>query len=117
MTRLGRHGRGTKAARASARDAKALRHELRADFDPDKVDLEEIKSYCKAFPVYLRKHDKGLQRGISPAAATTDDAFRLRDLRHAGSVERGIHHSPRRAGRAELCLGPYNRKSAFRSTN
>ena len=37
---------GTKAARAFARDAKALRHELRADFDPDKVDVEEIKSYC-----------------------------------------------------------------------
>jgi HK97 family phage major capsid protein len=52
---------GTKAARAFARDAKALRHELRADFDPDKVDVEEIKSYCKAFPVYLRKDDKGLQ--------------------------------------------------------
>jgi phage shock protein A len=28
---------GTKAARAFARDAKALRHELRADFDPDKT--------------------------------------------------------------------------------
>jgi len=52
---------GTKAAQAFARDAKALRHELRADFDPDKIDLEEIKSYCKAFPVYLRKDDKGLQ--------------------------------------------------------
>jgi len=37
---------GTKAAQAFARDAKALRHELRADFDPDKVDVEEIKSYC-----------------------------------------------------------------------
>src|SRR4029077_14867924 len=52
---------GTKAAQAFARDAKALRHELRADFDPDKVDVEEIKSYCKACPVYLRKDDKGLQ--------------------------------------------------------
>ena len=52
---------GTKAAQAFARDAKAVKHELKADFDPDKVDLEEIKSYCNAFPVYLRKDDKGLQ--------------------------------------------------------
>ncbi|QOG20453.1 phage major capsid protein [Bradyrhizobium sp. SEMIA] len=52
---------GTKAAQAFARDAKARKGELRADFDPEAVDLEEIKSYCKAFPVYLRKDDKGLQ--------------------------------------------------------
>jgi HK97 family phage major capsid protein len=52
---------GTKAAQAFARDVKARKGELRADFDPETVDIEEIKSYCKAFPVYLRKDDKGLQ--------------------------------------------------------
>ena len=35
---------GTKAAQAFARDAKSVKHELKADFDPDKVDLDEIKS-------------------------------------------------------------------------
>lgn len=52
---------GAKAAQAFARDVKARKGELRADFDPEAVDLEEVKSYCKAFPVYLRKDDKGLQ--------------------------------------------------------
>jgi len=28
---------------------------LRTDFKPDDVDFEEIKSYCDAFPDYLRK--------------------------------------------------------------
>ena len=46
---------GRKAAEVFARDAKARRGELKTDFDPDKVDLEEVKSYCKSFPVYLRK--------------------------------------------------------------
>jgi hypothetical protein len=78
---------GRKVAEAFARDAKARRGELKTDFDPDKVDLEEIKSYCKAFPVYLRKDEKGrsqlvmrelhdnidVKRGISPAAATADN--------------------------------------------
>jgi hypothetical protein len=38
-----------------ARGAKARGDELRTDFKPDNVDFEEIKSYCNAFPVYLRK--------------------------------------------------------------
>jgi hypothetical protein len=37
---------GTKAAKAFARDAKAIRHELKADFDPDKADLEEVLLQC-----------------------------------------------------------------------
>ena len=28
---------------------------MRTDFKPDDVDFEEIKSYCDAFPDYLRK--------------------------------------------------------------
>ena len=40
---------GRKAAEAFARDAKARRGELK-----DKVDLEEIKSYCRAFPAGSR---------------------------------------------------------------
>src|SRR5215475_8654269 len=40
---------GRRAAEAFARDAKARRGELK-----DKVDLEEIKSYCRAFPAGSR---------------------------------------------------------------
>ena len=40
---------GRKGAEAFARDAKARRGELK-----DKVDLEEIKSYCRAFPAGSR---------------------------------------------------------------
>jgi HK97 family phage major capsid protein len=64
---------GTKAAKAFARDAKAIRHELKADFDPDKADLEEVKSYCNAFPVYLRKDDKGLQGAEVKAMSVGSD--------------------------------------------
>jgi HK97 family phage major capsid protein len=64
---------GTKAAKAFARDAKAVKHELKADFDPDKVDLEEVKSYCNAFPVYLRKDDKGLQGAEQKAMSVGSD--------------------------------------------
>ena len=41
---------GTKAAQAFARDAKAVKHELKADFDPDKVDLDEIKVLLQRVP-------------------------------------------------------------------
>jgi HK97 family phage major capsid protein len=64
---------GTKAAQAFAREAKARRGELRTDFDPDKVDLEEVKSYCKAFPVYLRKDEKGLQGAETKAMSVGSD--------------------------------------------
>jgi HK97 family phage major capsid protein len=64
---------GTKAAQAFARDAKAVKHELKADFDPDKVDIDEIKSYCNAFPVYLRKDDKGLQGAEQKAMSVGSD--------------------------------------------
>jgi len=66
-------GDGRKAAEAFARDAKARRGELRADFDPDKVDLEEVKGYCKAFDVYLRKDDKGLQGAEVKAMSVGSD--------------------------------------------
>jgi HK97 family phage major capsid protein len=64
---------GTKAAKAFARDAKAIRHELKADFDPDKVDIEEVKAYCSAFPVYLRKDDKGLRGAEVKAISVGSD--------------------------------------------
>lgn len=64
---------GTKAAKAFARAAKARRGELRADFDPDKVDLEEIKGYCGAFNVYVRKDDKGLQAAETKAMSVGSD--------------------------------------------
>ncbi|WP_439399063.1 phage major capsid protein [Bradyrhizobium sp. PMVTL-01] len=64
---------GTKAAKAFARDAKARRGELRADFDADKVDLDEVKSYCGAFNVYLRKDDKGLQGAETKAMSVGSD--------------------------------------------
>src|SRR5262249_8340508 len=62
-----------KGAEAFARDAKARRGELKTDFDPDKVDLEEIKSYCKSFPVYLRKDEKGLQGAEMKAMSVGSD--------------------------------------------
>jgi HK97 family phage major capsid protein len=64
---------GRKSAEAFARDAKARRGELKTDFDPDKVDLEEIKSYCKSFPVYLRKDEKGLQGAETKAMSVGSD--------------------------------------------
>jgi HK97 family phage major capsid protein len=64
---------GRKAAEAFARDAKARKGELRTDFDPDKIDLEEIKSYCKTFPIYLRKDDKGLQGADIKAMSVGSD--------------------------------------------
>ena len=64
---------GRKGAEAFARDAKARRGELKTDFDPDKVDLEEIKSYCKSFPVYLRKDEKGLQGAETKAMSVGSD--------------------------------------------
>ena len=64
---------GAKAAKAFARDAKARRGELKADFDPDKVDLDEVKSYCSAFNVYLRKDDKGLQGAEVKAMSVGSD--------------------------------------------
>lgn len=51
---------GTKAAQAFARDAKAMRGELRPDFDPDKIDLEEIKAYDDAFPHAMRRDKERL---------------------------------------------------------
>ncbi|ODM71687.1 phage major capsid protein [Bradyrhizobium elkanii] len=64
---------GSKAVKAFARDAKARRGELKADFDPDKVDLDEVKSYCSAFNVYLRKDDKGLQGAEAKAMSVGSD--------------------------------------------
>ena len=64
---------GRKGAEAFARDAKARRGELKTDFDPDKVDLEEVKSYCKSFPVYLRKDEKGLQGAETKAMSVGSD--------------------------------------------
>ncbi|SDC06919.1 phage major capsid protein, HK97 family [Bradyrhizobium brasilense] len=64
---------GTKAVKAFARDAKARRGELKADFDPDKVDFDEIKAYNGAFNVYLRKDDKGLQGAESKAMSVGSD--------------------------------------------
>ncbi len=63
---------GTKAAQAFARDAKALRHELKADFDPSQVDLEEVKAYCQNMPRYLRK-DIGPQGAESKAMSVGSD--------------------------------------------
>jgi HK97 family phage major capsid protein len=64
---------GKKAAQAFARDAKALRHELRPDFDPEQVDLDEVKSYCKAFPVYLRRDEKSLKGADIKAMSVGSD--------------------------------------------
>ncbi len=62
-----------KAVKAFARDAKARRGELKADFDPDKIDLEEIKAYCGAFNIYVRKDDKGLQGAEQKAMSVGSD--------------------------------------------
>jgi hypothetical protein len=43
-----------------------------SDSLPDKVDLEEIKSYCNAFPIYLR-NDKGLQGAEMKAMSVGSD--------------------------------------------
>jgi hypothetical protein len=58
---LGQRRRRRQGGESLRRDAKARRGELKADFDPDKVDLEQIKAYCSAFPVYLRKDEKNMQ--------------------------------------------------------
>ena len=64
---------GVKAAQAFAKDAKAIRHELKADFDPEKVDLEEVKAYCAAYPIYLRRDEKSLQGAEVKAMSVGSD--------------------------------------------
>jgi hypothetical protein len=65
--------RRSSAAEVFARDAESLKHELKVVFDPDNIDLEEIKSYCKTFPVYLRRDDKGLQGAEVKAMSVGSD--------------------------------------------
>jgi HK97 family phage major capsid protein len=91
---------GRKAAEAFARDAKARRGELKTDFDPDKVDLEEINSYCRAFPVYLHKDEKGLQGAETKAMSVGSDPDGGYMVTPAiGSIINGVHFetSPMRA--------------------
>jgi HK97 family phage major capsid protein len=62
-----------KAAQDFVREAKARRGELKADHDPEAIDFDEFKSYCKAFPIYLRKDDKGLQGAKAKAMSVGSD--------------------------------------------
>lgn len=90
---------GTKAAQAFARDAKALRHELKADFDPAKVDLDEIKSYCVALPVYLRKDigNQGADVKAMSVGSDPDGGYMVTPT--IGSIINGVNFetSPMRA--------------------
>jgi len=64
--------------------------ELKTKFDPDKVDLEEIKSYCKAFPVYLRKDEKGLGRRDEGDEHRLGSGRRHRVMLAIGTIINGV---------------------------
>jgi HK97 family phage major capsid protein len=46
---------GTKAAKAFAKDAAALRGELKVATDLDSLDLEQVKAYAGAYPRFMRR--------------------------------------------------------------
>jgi hypothetical protein len=72
---LGRRQRRSPGRGPFARDASTRRGELKTDFDPDEVDFDEIKSYRKAFPVYLRKEEKGCRAKAMSVGSDPDGGY------------------------------------------
>jgi HK97 family phage major capsid protein len=64
---------GTKAARLFARDAKAIRGELKTDFDPEAVDIAEVKAYNDVFPIGMRRDKERLTADQTKAMSVGSD--------------------------------------------